>query len=625
MGKREDYKSLKRKLKKLERKLNKHYREKENDHEQCSYQSRSRSRSPHMRRQRILSLSPSPEPQYMSDSHSPQRSIQSPTVQPVHSPAPQCTDDHREIPIEIENLLGLEGAPCASNAADLHESLVKRWVAILQNGLNSQTKSDLLMKYDAPNNCQLLVPPMINEEIMAALNESAIKRDKRICEQQKILGAAISASGNVLNQLIKEESVQNIQNLSDSCRLLCTLYHDLTDTRPISSASSQWTNIQVEACQQPNENTGTEPASDTFPSEVTSTPSAELPSPLNQTSTPSTQESDIDCSQIIRESFLKRGIPNSSMEIILASLSKKTSRQYEHSLSQWIIFCKNDNVDPLSSTVPTVISFLTQKFNEGLSYSSLNSMRSAISLILGSQLGSDERITRFFRGIYKLRPKTPRYEDIWDPDIVLNYLSDLFPNDSLSLSILSKKFVTLLALVTAHRVQTISLICITDISINDDYINIRIPATIKTTAPSRLQPKLVLPFFRENANICPATILLDYLNKTENIRQGCKQLILTIKKPHHAASATTISRWIKETLSDSGIDVNKYATHSTRHASTSKASEGGVNIEVIRKVAGWTANSSTFARFYKRPIIGRPNVFAEAVCTLNNANNLIIN
>lgn len=308
------------------------------------------------------------------------------------------------------------------------------------------------------------------------------------------------------------------------------------------------------------------------------------------------------------------------MDIMLNSLSTKTRKQYEYCISQWLLFCESQDKDPFSDSVPAVISFLTHKFNEGLSYSSLNSIRSAISLILGPQLATDERMTRFFRGIYRLRPKKPKYEDVWNPDTVLNYLSNLFPNESLSVELLTKKLVTLLALVTAHRVQTLSLICLDNININDDNINIRIPARIKTSGPNRSHPNLILPFFKENINICPATTLVSYLAVTKDLRQNCKTLLLTTRKPLHAASSATIGRWIKQTLCDSGVDVSKFSAHSTRHASTSKASEAGVSIEIIRRTAGWTNNSSTFARFYKRPIVANVNTFAEAVCSINNTN-----
>lgn len=302
---------------------------------------------------------------------------------------------------------------------------------------------------------------------------------------------------------------------------------------------------------------------------------------------------------------------------MLASLSTKTRKQYESVLNQWIVFCKSYNVDPLVDSVPTVISFLTSKFDEGLSYSSLNTIRSAISLILGPHLGTDERVTRFFRGIFKLRPKTPKYELVWDPNIVLSYLSNLFPNENLGIELLTKKLVTLLALVTAHRIQTLSLICIDNISFNEDNVNIIIPKLIKTSAPGRPQPNLILPFFKDNRSICPATTLQCYLDTSKALRQDCKTLLITTKKPYHSASTATISRWIKQILSNSGIDTTKFTAHSTRHASTSKASECGINIEVIRKAAGWTTNSLTFARFYQRPIVSDPNAFANAVCSKN--------
>uniref|UniRef100_A0A2H1W6Z8 SFRICE_006226 n=1 Tax=Spodoptera frugiperda TaxID=7108 RepID=A0A2H1W6Z8_SPOFR len=210
---------------------------------------------------------------------------------------------------------------------------------------------------------------------------------------------------------------------------------------------------------------------------------------------------------------------------------------------------------------------------DGLSYSSLNTFRSAISLILGPHVGSDERMTGFFRGIFKLRPKKPKYDERWDPSVVLKYLSNLHSNNTLSLELLTKKLVTLLALVTAHRIQTLSLINIDNIDINEDNINIKTPELIKTSAPNRPQPYLIIPFFRENKYICPGTTLLDYLDVTKNIKKECKSLIITLRKPCHAASTSTISRWIKQILCNSGVDINKFTLHSTRHASTSKASE----------------------------------------------------
>lgn len=89
-------------------------------------------------------------------------------------------------------------------------------------------------------------------------------------------------------------------------------------------------------------------------------------------------------------------------------------------------------------------------------------------------------------------------------------------------------------------------------------------------------------------------------------------MFISFKKPFKKVSANTISRWIKKTLELSGIDITVFSAHSTRHATTSAAYKKGVNIDVIRRTAGWTGESTTFARFYNRPIINN-NIFAETV------------
>lgn len=69
------------------------------------------------------------------------------------------------------------------------------------------------------------------------------------------------------------------------------------------------------------------------------------------------------------------------------------------------------------------------------------------------QVGSDERIKRFFKGFYRLRPPLPKYNYTWNTSIVLDSLTSWYPNEDLTLDKITSKLVTLLALVTAHRAQ----------------------------------------------------------------------------------------------------------------------------------------------------------------------------
>lgn len=183
----------------------------------------------------------------------------------------------------------------------------------------------------------------------------------------------------------------------------------------------------------------------------------------------------------------------------------------------------------------------------------------------------------------------------------------------MSLESLSKKLVTLLALVTGQRMQTLSLIDIKNITIKEDLVEIKIPERIKTSKPGKNQPVLILPFYKENLNVCPASTLQCYLSRTKDLRCNTTSLFISFKKPFQKVSTQTLSRWVKEVLHKNGVDTNIFSAHSTRHASTSAAKRKGINIDVIRKSAGWTEKSATFSRFYDRPLVQNSKVFGQAI------------
>lgn len=240
--------------------------------------------------------------------------------------------------------------------------------------------------------------------------------------------------------------------------------------------------------------------------------------------------------------------------------------------------------------------------------------KAAISFLLLSSIGSNEVIKRFVGGVYYSRPSKPRYDSTWDPSIVLAYFKSPPENDSLSMRLLSLKLVMLLALATGQRLQTITLISVENINSSHEEIEIRIPDRIKTSR--RGQPMLVLPFFLNIPKVCVASVVISYLERTNSIRSKPKGgLILSYKKPHNVVSSSTVSRWIKEVLHLSEIDIEKFKSHSTRHASTSLAWKKKLGFEVIRKTAGWSAHSKTFTNFYNRPVVCERDSFA--ICILS--------
>lgn len=320
------------------------------------------------------------------------------------------------------------------------------------------------------------------------------------------------------------------------------------------------------------------------------------------------------CREVIREAFIRKAVPLGSVDIVIASLSESSCRQYDCGLRKWWNFCNNNGVDPFSGTPADVLTFLTIEFKKKASYSSLNGYRSAVALVLGPELGQNHLIQRFFRGVSKLRPANPRYNLTWDPQVVLGYLSRAYPNEDISLERLSQKLVALLALATGHRIQTLYLIDIRNIrQMNGNHLEIKIPDRIKTSGPNRKQPVLRLPFFVQDRSVCVATALLSYLSRTQDLRGSIVRLFISFRKPYKAVSTQTLSRWLKTVLSQSGINIEDFTAYSTRHAATSAAKRHGVSMDIIRKTAGWTKDSETFARFYERELVAEDTQFAKAV------------
>lgn len=253
-----------------------------------------------------------------------------------------------------------------------------------------------------------------------------------------------------------------------------------------------------------------------------------------------------------------------------------------------------------------------------LSYSTINSYRSALNLITNLNEKEQKILGRFLKGVFNIKPPKPRYTEIWDPTIVLEYLQKQSPIEDLTLEDLTMKLTMLLALTSGHRVQTLSKITTNNISTLQNKISIKISGKIKTSGPNRNQPVLQFPFFKENPSLCLASTLTHYLNRTRHLRTyRDSQLLLTFRKPHHPATSQSISRWIKTILERSGVDTSVFKGHSTRHASTSAAARAGLHIDTIRNTAGWSSSSEMFNKFYNLPLISDKTEFANAILRRN--------
>ena len=86
-----------------------------------------------------------------------------------------------------------------------------------------------------------------------------------------------------------------------------------------------------------------------------------------------------------------------------------------------------------------------------------------------------------------------------------------------------------------------------------------------------------------------------------------RKLFVSFIQPHKGVSKDTISRWAKLGLESAGIDTSQFTAHSTRAATSSKAKERDLPLDVILATAG-LGSAATFQKFYHKPIIQEPTL-----------------
>ena len=111
--------------------------------------------------------------------------------------------------------------------------------------------------------------------------------------------------------------------------------------------------------------------------------------------------------------------------------------------------------DPIRGPIGDVANILSELFQEGYQYRSLNAYHSAISSVhekVDRELvGQCPLISRLLKGAFNERPPRPKYHSIWDVDLILNMFRRKGPSTSLPLEDLTIKTAMLFALTRPCR------------------------------------------------------------------------------------------------------------------------------------------------------------------------------
>ena len=111
-------------------------------------------------------------------------------------------------------------------------------------------------------------------------------------------------------------------------------------------------------------------------------------------------------------------------------------------------FCRERYTDPIQATTEIRIEFLTEYFKTGVSYSSVNSARSALSSIIkpvcNAPFVKSPLVCRLLKWVFNIRPAFPRYAATWDVTKVFTFIKSKPTLTSCDLKTLSHRLAILL-------------------------------------------------------------------------------------------------------------------------------------------------------------------------------------
>lgn len=112
--------------------------------------------------------------------------------------------------------------------------------------------------------------------------------------------------------------------------------------------------------------------------------------------------------------------------ILEQSWRQATKTKYGVYLKKWKLYCESVDGNWLVPKVQSCVNFLARLHHGGLKYSGVNLARSALSAVVEipgiGPVGEHPLVKRLLRGVFLRAPPRPRYDGIWDVNVVFNFL-----------------------------------------------------------------------------------------------------------------------------------------------------------------------------------------------------------
>ena len=245
--------------------------------------------------------------------------------------------------------------------------------------------------------------------------------------------------------------------------------------------------------------------------------------------TPASKTTTTDGCKGIRRTLREQCISRRATNIMLAAWKPGTHKQYNNYIQKWYKFCTKRKIDRLQPNVHEVLDFLTDLYDSGLSYSAINTARSALSQIIfynkgACTIGAHPFVIKFMKGVFNLRPPVPRYTVMWDVGKLLKKIRKLSPLSSLSLKELTLKTVTLVAVVLAVRAQTIVALNVKNMAVKADKFCFVLDTSLKQSRPGYKAPLIEVESYSDK-RLCVYQTMTEYLERTNSLRGSDGQLL----------------------------------------------------------------------------------------------------
>jgi len=267
-------------------------------------------------------------------------------------------------------------------------------------------------------------------------------------------------------------------------------------------------------------------------------------------------------------------------------------------------WCGEHQLDPVNCPVLAVLEFLQERFSTGLSHSTLKMYVAALSAyhvpLSGVSLGRHPLVSRFLRGILRLRPAVRTRVPTWDLAVVLEGLcqAPFEPIEDVPEKFVTLKTIFLLAISSLKRIGDIQALSVSPSCLEfapgmAKAFLLPKPGYVPKVPTNVVRPVLLQAFcpppFRtsdqERLNLlCPVRALDAYVHRSALWRKS-EQLFVCFGPPNRGcpASKQRLSKWVVEAISlayESAGQPSPLAVraHSTRGMAASKAFVSGVPI-----------------------------------------------